>query len=71
MTRAEKAEATFKDFHRSLCARFGYTHDQVDCQRDQVPMDEHFIAQSAPAEARVKEPETQLVYCGFRVSPEA
>lgn len=42
--RAEKAEASLKNFHRSLCDRFGYVHDPVDWQRDQVSLEEHIAA---------------------------
>ncbi len=39
----------FKNFHRSLCARFGYTHDEIDWRRDQVSLEEHIaMLTSAP-----------------------
>lgn len=31
----------FKNFHRSLCARFGYTHDENDWRRDLASLEEH------------------------------
>lgn len=41
----------FKNFHRMLCERFCYTHDDVDWKRDQVSLME-FIAQAqAPVAA--------------------
>jgi|SRR5882757_10613423 len=50
--------ASFKNFHRSLCDRFGYIHDPVDWQRDQVSLEEHISAvidqwkeQESPADA--------------------
>ncbi len=46
---ADDAHA-FKNFHRSLCARFGYVHDDVDWRRDQVSLEEH-IAKMAAAQA--------------------
>jgi hypothetical protein len=36
--RAEKAEAEFKNFHRMLCERFGYSHDERHWKRDQVSL---------------------------------
>lgn len=32
------AEAKFKNFHRALCERFDYVHDEKDWQRDQVSL---------------------------------
>jgi len=46
-------EAAFKNFHRSLCERFGYVQDPVDWWRDTVSLEEHIaglIAKPAPAE---------------------
>ena len=40
--RAERAD--FKNFHRLLCERFGYTHDERDWQRDQLSLIEHIAA---------------------------
>ncbi|WP_198158154.1 hypothetical protein [Achromobacter spanius] len=40
----------YKNFHRSLCARFGYGHDQVHFRRDLVSLEEAIAAKvSAPA----------------------
>lgn len=36
---------SFKNFHRSLCARFGYVHDEKDWFRDQVSLQEHVAGQ--------------------------
>ncbi|WP_226501427.1 hypothetical protein [Pseudomonas sp. MWU16-30322] len=41
----KQAEASFKNFHRSLCERFGYYHDEIDWQRDQVSLEEHIATQ--------------------------
>ncbi|MEB0226277.1 hypothetical protein [Pseudomonas sp. 10S4] len=41
----ERLDASFKNFHRSLCARFGYYHDDIDWQRDQVSLEEHLATQ--------------------------
>ncbi|WP_235184558.1 hypothetical protein [Pseudomonas chlororaphis] len=38
-------KANFKNFHRSLCERFGYYHDDIDWQRDQASLEEHIAAQ--------------------------
>jgi hypothetical protein len=37
----------FKNFHRLLCERFGYTHDEKDWRRDQLSLIEHIAKQSA------------------------
>ncbi|MDI2590004.1 hypothetical protein POF45_00970 [Pseudomonas sp. 681] len=41
----DQHKADFKNFHRSLCARFGYFHDDIDWQRDQVSLEEHIATQ--------------------------
>lgn len=38
-------EREFKNFHRQLCERFGYTHDEKDWRRDQVSLIEFIAAQ--------------------------
>lgn len=45
ITENERLKADFKNFHRSLCERFGYYHDDIDWQRDQVSLEEHIAAQ--------------------------
>lgn len=43
----------FKNFHRRLCERFGYVHDEIDWRRDQVSLIEWIAKKAdAPAEAR-------------------
>ena len=37
--------AAFNNFHRQLCERFGYSHDEVDWQRDQISLIEHIAAE--------------------------
>jgi hypothetical protein len=37
----------FKNFHRLLCERFGYVHDPLDWQRDQLSLIEHIASHSA------------------------
>lgn len=39
------AEADFKNFHRLLCERFGYIHDNVNWRRDQLSLIEHIAKQ--------------------------
>src|ERR1041385_5392682 len=34
----------FKNFHRALCERFGYGHDEKDWVRDQVSLIEHIAS---------------------------
>ena len=34
----ERRQAAFKNFHRALCERFNYCHDEKDWQRDQVSL---------------------------------
>ncbi|MGS0546054.1 hypothetical protein ACU8WE_26230 [Pseudomonas parakoreensis] len=41
----EQMKAGFKNFHRSLCERFGYFHDEADWQRDQLSLEEHIATQ--------------------------
>jgi hypothetical protein len=38
----------FKNFHRLLCERFGYVHDERDWRRDQLSLIEHIASQIAP-----------------------
>jgi hypothetical protein len=45
--KADEALAGFKNFHRSLCARFGYVHDELYWFRDQVSLEEHIAALKA------------------------
>ncbi|QAY93667.1 ead/Ea22-like family protein [Pseudomonas sp. ACM7] len=44
-SRIDNLKAGFKNFHRSLCTRFGYYHDDIDWQRDQVSLEEHIATQ--------------------------
>jgi hypothetical protein len=41
----QETHASFKNFHRSLCTRFGYAHDERDWQRDQMSLEEHIAGQ--------------------------
>jgi Lar family restriction alleviation protein len=42
----------FKNFHRLLCERFGYCHDEKDWRRDQVSLIEHIAALTATASTK-------------------
>jgi hypothetical protein len=42
---AKAADADFKNFHRQLCERFGYVHDDKDWKRDQVSLIEWIAKQ--------------------------
>lgn len=41
----DQLKGSFKNFHRNLCKRFGYFHDDIDWQRDQVSLEEHIATQ--------------------------
>lgn len=41
----DQIKSGFKNFHRSICERFGYFHDEADWQRDQVSLEEHIATQ--------------------------
>lgn len=45
------SEAEFKNFHRALCERFDYCHDERDWKRDQVSLIEHIAKKVAASEA--------------------
>lgn len=65
---------SFKNFHRSLCARFGYVHDEKDWFRDQVSLQEHVAGQidqlKAENEALRKIISDAATACGASVSVE-
>ena len=42
----------FKNFHRLLCERFGYCHDEKDWRRDKVSLIEHIAALTAAVSAK-------------------
>jgi ribosomal protein S14 len=41
------ARQDFKNFHRLLCERFGYVHDEKDWERDQLSLIEHIAKRGA------------------------
>lgn len=46
----EQVEASFKNFHRALCARFDYPHDPCAWRRDQVSLEDHIAIKIEKAE---------------------
>jgi len=57
---AHELLGSFKNFHRSLCARFGYTHDEVDWDRDRVSLEEFIASKLSTAEARALAEEAEM-----------
>ncbi|MGN6282132.1 hypothetical protein [Frateuria sp.] len=47
VTGAADHDGDFKNFHRLLCERFGYAHDEADWKRDQVSLIEWIACQQA------------------------
>jgi hypothetical protein len=45
----QDSDHEFENFHRLLCERFGYTHDEVDWKRDQISLIEWIAKQVKPA----------------------
>lgn len=56
-----KGEAAFKNFHRSLCERFGLPHDPVDWWRDQSSLEEHIASLVKTSEAVDRQPSGQFL----------
>jgi hypothetical protein len=56
----------FKNFHRVLCERFGYTHDEVDWKRDQISLIEWIAKQVQPA--KEKAPQSANCEASGRIS---
>jgi hypothetical protein len=44
---AKAVDSDFKNFHRQLCDRFGYVHDERDWKRDQVSLTEWIAKRAA------------------------
>ncbi|MFY3534450.1 hypothetical protein [Achromobacter denitrificans] len=58
--------AEYRNFHRSLCVRFGYGHDEIHFRRDLVSLEEAIAAKvAAPAagDARAVAALAELVAC--------
>lgn len=56
-----KGEKAFKNFHRSLCERFGAPHDPVDWWRDLTSLEEYIAALVKRAEAADRQPSGQFL----------
>lgn len=59
----ERLRASFKNFHRLLCERFGYGHDDVDWERDQLSLIEWIAKRAAhepEGDVRLKCPDCEL-----------
>lgn len=56
MTQERSAEE-FKNFHKNLCKRFGYQHDEVDWKRDQASLEEHIANRIASSTKLIEESE--------------
>jgi len=55
----------FKNFHRLLCERFDYVHDEKDWRRDQISLIEHIAARSTLSAERMSdadEPSIRALY---------
>ncbi|MEI7296643.1 hypothetical protein WCQ02_31255 [Paraburkholderia tropica] len=50
----QTAQSDFKNFHRLLCERFGYVHDEKDWQRDQLSLIEWISARAASPQSGEK-----------------
>lgn len=50
LTVGERDAHAFKNFHRLLCDRFDYMHDEKDWRRDQLSLIEHIAKKNSPAE---------------------
>jgi hypothetical protein len=50
-----QADADFKNFHRLLCERFDYVHDEGDWKRDQLSLIEHIASRAAIAAGGAQE----------------
>lgn len=55
------SESAFKNFHRSLCERFGAQHDPVDWWRDLISLEEYIASLVKTAEAVDRQPSGQFL----------
>lgn len=60
MAERDAANAGFKNFHRSLCVRFGCSHDERDWKRDQVSLEEYIASEMAIERKRADTAEASL-----------
>ena len=47
-----ESDAEFKNFHKLLCGRFGYVHDEKDWRRDQLSLIEHIARSTSITEVK-------------------
>lgn len=47
LDRAQRAEHSFKNFHRNVCDAANYVHDETDWERDLASLTEHVRQQSS------------------------
>lgn len=48
------ARDSFKNFHRNLCKRFNFGHDEIDWMRDQASLEEHIAGLLAKKDAEIE-----------------
>ena len=65
---AQQHEHEFKNFHRMLCERFGYTHDERDWRRDQISLIE-WIAKKVEQPAQQQEPVQETAWQALPAGP--
>lgn len=72
----EHLRHAFKNFHRQLCERFNYCHDEIDWQRDQVSLIEWIAEQTKHPETKAEPTEIDLLkaallqcYCYYSDGP--
>jgi hypothetical protein len=54
-------EIAFKNFHRNLCERFGYVHDEKDWYRDLASLEEYIAGEMRAAAKPIEEPDWEQV----------
>lgn len=47
-------KAVFKNFHKNLCSRFNYSHDEQDWSRDLASLEEHIYKELVTVKANLK-----------------
>jgi len=57
----DRADHEFKNFHRLLCERFGYGHDERDWRRDQLSLIEYIAAQLPPETCAPQAPIARII----------
>lgn len=62
-----KERHEFKNFHRNLCERFNYHHDEIDWKRDQISLIEHIAL--LMFKAQTIGDFTKFLLSGIRIDP--